>query len=33
MKFNDETFIQEFATFVNRLDIKSALEVGCFSGD
>lgn len=33
MKFNDEAFIQEFATFVNRLNIKSALEVGCLSGE
>jgi len=33
MTFNDKAFIQEFATFVNRLDIKSALEVGCLSGE
>lgn len=33
MKFNDEAFIQEFADFVNKLEIKSALEVGCLSGE
>jgi cyclopropane fatty-acyl-phospholipid synthase-like methyltransferase len=33
MKFNDEAFIQEFANLVNKLDIKSALEVGCLSGE
>lgn len=33
MKFNDEAFIQEFAAFVKTLDVKSALEVGCLSGE
>ncbi len=33
MKFNDEAFIQEFADFVKKLEIKSALEVGCLSGE
>lgn len=33
MKFNDEAFIKEFANLVNKLDIKSALEVGCLSGE
>lgn len=33
MKFNDEAFIQEFADFVKGLEVKSALEVGCLSGE
>lgn len=33
MKFNDEAFIQEFADFVKKLEVKSALEIGCLSGE
>ena len=31
--FNDPTFVKEFAEIVKPLDIKTALEVGCLSGE
>jgi len=31
--FNDKKFIVEFANFVKALDVSSALEIGCFSGE